>query len=95
MSVLKKIEKPYIYNKKQINYMIQTDGEKYLDIQIGYARLTSFEKSYDHCFFLTDGGAGLAACEKRFPGLLTELVKKHRELKLVIKVEEKAVKRPV
>jgi hypothetical protein len=90
MSVLRRIEKPYIYNKKQIHYMIQTDGEKYLDIQIGYARLTSFEKSYDHCFFLTDGGAGLAACERKFPGLLKELVKKHQELKMVVKSDGKA-----
>ena len=71
-----------ILNGAQVDYLYHTDGAGFSDIQVRRGRLTTTEKSYDFSFILSDGGEGLKACEKKFPGLLALLSKRFPELNI-------------
>jgi hypothetical protein len=71
-----------ILNGKQVDYLIQTDETGYVDLQVRWARLTRVERAYDHSFIFSDGGEGLAECDKKFPGLRALLAKRFPELNL-------------
>lgn len=71
-----------ILNGSQADYLYHTDGVGFSDIQVRRGRLTTIERSYDFSFILSDGGEGLKACEKMFPGLLTLLSQRFPELNI-------------
>jgi hypothetical protein len=71
-----------IHQGGQIDYLIQTDGKDYIDLQVRRARYNTFEKNYDHYFIFSDGGEGIKACDEKIPGLRVLLKRRHPEINL-------------
>jgi hypothetical protein len=80
MAELKTRHGSIILNGTQVDYLIQSDGAGYMDLQVRRSRLTTRAQGYDFTFFLSDGGKGIADCDKKFPGLRVLLAKRFLDM---------------